>query len=387
MHIVEIPSFFPPYGGEFCLEQAGALQRRGHQVGIVSNVQLSVKRSLPAYFSLPYGRQWDEREGMPLYYGYQRGVPRVIRFNVHRWVTIVRSMFGQYVARHGEPDVLHAHCAKWAGYAAMLLGREWHIPDVITEHMPLWNYQEEFGPAPSKAWQVSLLREAYEQAACVIGVSEELQDDLSCYFGRNYRYAFISNLIDTRFYHYQPRQRAAGEPFRFVCPAIYTWRKGYDVLLAAMGRMRHSHVELHVAGSGTDGKAFRHLLDGSTVAGRVTVHGALDKTQMRDLLWQCHAVALATRGEVQPLSLLEAMSTGIPYVSTQAVPRCERCEGTRVVPVDDVEAFAAAMDAIVDNSAVDGKAISEWVKRMASEEIVAAQIESVLQAAVSASAR
>ena len=30
-------------------------------------------------------------------------------------------MFREYVRRHGRPDVLHAHCCKWAGYAAMLI--------------------------------------------------------------------------------------------------------------------------------------------------------------------------------------------------------------------------------------------------------------------------
>ena len=30
MHILEIPSFLPPYGGYFCIEQAKALLSRGH---------------------------------------------------------------------------------------------------------------------------------------------------------------------------------------------------------------------------------------------------------------------------------------------------------------------------------------------------------------------
>ena len=41
MHILEIPSFFTPYGGEFCLDQAKALKAVGHEVRILSNVQLA----------------------------------------------------------------------------------------------------------------------------------------------------------------------------------------------------------------------------------------------------------------------------------------------------------------------------------------------------------
>ncbi len=44
MHILEIPSFFPPYGGEFCLEQSKALQQLGHEVRILSRVQLGITK-------------------------------------------------------------------------------------------------------------------------------------------------------------------------------------------------------------------------------------------------------------------------------------------------------------------------------------------------------
>ena len=44
MHILEIPSFFIPYGGEFCIEQSRALTMIGHEVRIMANVYLSVKR-------------------------------------------------------------------------------------------------------------------------------------------------------------------------------------------------------------------------------------------------------------------------------------------------------------------------------------------------------
>jgi glycosyltransferase involved in cell wall biosynthesis len=302
--------------------------------------------------------------------------------NMRIWVNTVKQMYDEYVEQYGHPDVLHAHCAKWAGYVAMLISREQHIPYVVTEHMPLWNYEQELGPAPSTAWQVALLRESYEQAARVICVSEEQADDLAKYFGHHFCSKFISNLIDTDFFSYKDRPRTDGEPFRFICPAVFLARKGYDVLLTAFDRMTHKNVELHVVGCGTDSKDFGKLLSTSNAANRVVVHGAQDKTAVRELFWKCNAVALATRGEVQPLVLLEGMSTGLPYVSTTVVPRCERFDdSSRVVPVDDVDAFAKAMDEMVE-SKVDGSILSQHVKEMAALEVVSHQIESVLMAAV-----
>ena len=145
MHILEIPSFFTPYGGEFCLEQAKALKAQGNEVRILSNVQLSIKKSFKYFLFSPYARFTENIEGIVVYRSYQHGVPKLIHFNVNRWVSIVRSMFKQYVDRYGKPNILHAHCCKWAGYAAMLISNEYGIPYVITEHLSSMLYEKEFG--------------------------------------------------------------------------------------------------------------------------------------------------------------------------------------------------------------------------------------------------
>ena len=181
MHILEIPSFFPPYGGWFCLDQAKALKALGHEVRILSNVQLGASVGLRDFLKLPYGRFEHEMSGITIYQSYQRGLPKAIRYNVDRWVSIVQSMFKDYIARYGCPQLLHAHCAKWAGYAAMLISKAHGIPYVITEHLPLMLLEDEFGKAPSTAWQIPLLKQAYELADRVIPVSEELVDDIACY--------------------------------------------------------------------------------------------------------------------------------------------------------------------------------------------------------------
>ena len=116
MHILEIPSFFPPYGGLFCLEQSKALAALGHEVRILSNVQLGITIGWKDYLTQPWRRYEHVMDGITVYQSYQRGIPKVIRPNVDRWVSVVRSMFVEYMAKYGRPDILHAHCAKWAGY-------------------------------------------------------------------------------------------------------------------------------------------------------------------------------------------------------------------------------------------------------------------------------
>lgn len=374
MHILEIPSFFPPYGGLFCLDQAKALADLGHEVRILSNVQLGVTIGWKDYLTLPWHRYEHEMEGITVCQSYQRGIPRVVRPNVKRWVSIVHSMFRDYIAKYGIPDILHAHCAKWAGYAAMQLSEEYGIPYVITEHLSILIFKEEFVAAPSKAWQIPLLTEAYNKADLVIPVSEELVDSLSCYFGKDYRWQAISNIIDMDFFHYQQRPLIQDRPFRFCCLANYWSLKGYDILFDAFRRLRTMGVkaELHIAGRGTDSPACRQQLS----EGMFT-HGLLDKSGVRNLLYQCDALVLASRSEVQGLVLLEAMSTGVPVISTEAIPASVRMtEGAVYVSINDVGALVNAMRETMRHQ-YDSQALSAQVATFASPEVIGKKIESV----------
>ena len=379
MHILEIPSFFTPYGGEFCLEQAKALKALGHEVRILSNVQLGITIGGKDFLVLPSCRFEHERDGITIYQSYQRGLPRMVHHNVMRWVDIVCSMFTEYVAKYGKPDILHAHCAKWAGYAAMIISREYGIPYVITEHLPKLILEPELGPAPSTAWQVPLLKEAYHEAAQVITVSDELVDELADYFGHDFCHVTISNVVDTDFYAFKKRQPLDGRPFVFCCPAIFNHRKGYDVLFEALAKLTETetNVVLHIAGMGTDSKACIQMIKRYGVQNKVICHGRIDANEMRALYDQSDALVMASRSEAQPLVLLEAMSTGIPVIATTCVPKSVRIEGgCTVVPVDNAEALCVAMKQVMACE-FDGKTVSDAVKRMSAPQVVAQKLENL----------
>lgn len=383
MHILEIPSFFTPYGGEFCLEQAKALKALGHEVRILSNVQLGITIGGKDFLVLPSCRFEHERDGITIYQSYQRGLPRMVHHNVMRWVDIVCSMFTEYVAKYGKPDILHAHCAKWAGYAAMIISREYGIPYVITEHLPKLILEPELGPAPSTAWQVPLLKEAYHEADQVITVSDELVAELADYFGHDFCHVTISNVVDTDFYAFKKRQLLDGRPFVFCCPAVFNHRKGYDVLFKAFALLAKvcSETELHIAGRGTDSKDCRKLMRFYGLKGNVTCHGALDAEGMKRLYYQSDALVLATRNESQGLVIAEAMSTGIPAISTQGVPKSMQLDaGFRYVPVGDAEALMKEMQKAVGRPVTEeeGRHLAELVERRFAPSVIGAQIAEVM---------
>ena len=156
---------------------------------------------------------------------------------------------------------------------------------------------------------------------------------------------------------------------------------GVDSSVTALMLKEQGHdAELRIAGRKSDTKSFRAQLS----EGMASL-GQLSKEQIRDLLYESDALVLASRSEVQPLVLLEAMATGIPVIATTCIPQNLRIEGgCTIVPIDDVEALSAAMKQVMEKPFNDGLKLSEQVKAMASPKAVGGKLEMLFRNILSA---
>jgi glycosyltransferase involved in cell wall biosynthesis len=374
MHILEIPSFFPPHGGLFCLDQAKALKGRGHEVRILACVQLGATLDRSFYLKAPAGYWWEEMDGIEVFRHYHRDIPKMVGLNTRLWIRQVQKMFDKYVRQYGAPDIIHAHCCKNAGIAATKIGKTAGCPVFITEHLSKRLFEKDFGTGWTRhRWMKDLIVRAYQDATCVIPVAEELVADLAPFFGKDYRYQAVSNVIDVDFYAYTDRMPTEGRPFRFCClgnaNGASLYLKGYDVLSQSFKQM--NGCELHIAGRDTQSAEMKQLFPTHT-----TLHGEIDKNGVRQLLYDCDALVLPSRSEAQPLVLLEAMSTGIPVVSTEITPQSERIPGACLIAkTGDADSLAEKMRECMD--ICQSQRFSEAVRAIAAPETVAAQLEEV----------
>jgi glycosyltransferase involved in cell wall biosynthesis len=147
---------------------------------------------------------------------------------------------------------------------------------------------------------------------------------------------------------------------------------------------KHPEVELYIAGDDTDGRVCRSDINRLSCASQVHTCGVLDKETVRSLLYHCDALVLATRDETQGLVLLEAMSTGIPVVTTEAVPQNVRIDkGCIVAPIEDAKAIAEGMCEVMQLSAKVGEDVSRFVRERTSPSVIAQQIDAVMSECVS----
>lgn len=386
MHILELPSFFPPYGGLFCLDQSKALAMQGNTVRIAACVNLSAKLSPRLYFAARRNAYMSDMDGIEVMRRDLRGIPFFARPCAMHWVKATGRLVDNYVDKYGKPDIIHAHCCKWAGYVAMKAARKYGVPYVITEHLPLEILSREFGPKGKDAWQVALLKEAYESADMVVPVSEEWVDYTADFFGRDYRWRFVSNTIDVDFFAYKERKERLNRKFTLCCVADFILRKGYDILLPAVRMVVDRYgvdVDLSIVGNNTDSAEMKNMVARYGLENNTRLCGRQNKEGVRKVLYSSDCLVLATRSEVQPLVLLEAMSTGIPVVSTEAIPRSERINGgCFICGIDDVEGLARQIYNVSSLENFDGRWLSEKICAMASPQAVGKKLHEIFSGIV-----
>ena len=130
--------------------------------------------------------------------------------------------------------------------------------------------------------------------------------------------------------------------------------KGHDVLLRAFAEVKRSHPQwrLTILGEGPERNALERLADELGVREQVSLPGYAE--DVNAILAEAGIFVLSSRFEGFPNALVEAMAMGTAPISTDCDfgPRDIIADGEDglLVPVDDVEALAAALDRLMDDA-------------------------------------
>jgi glycosyltransferase involved in cell wall biosynthesis len=136
-------------------------------------------------------------------------------------------------------------------------------------------------------------------------------------------------------------------PFRIAMLGnILIKKKGYDVLLsvAELLRERGERIIINVVGRDDSGGKFQALVAEKQLSEWIKYHGPEDNPL--EFLSQNHAFLLLSRYEGTPNALLEAMSVGLPCISTRVGDLSEQFrsgEHLELIPVCDAELAVSAI--------------------------------------------
>lgn len=183
------------------------------------------------------------------------------------------------------------------------------------------------------------------------------------------------------------RQPLSPGPRRFLLVARLLRDKGVREYFAAAAQIRATHpgAQCHLVGpldsnpSAVTAQELQEAVD----SGAVVYHGAVK--DVRPFLRDCHVYVLPSYREGMPRSVLEALATGRPIITTDA-PGCRETVESGVngvlVPVGDAHALADAMGRYVGLDAASLEAQADSSRRLAERRFAVEQVNADILAAL-----
>ncbi len=378
MHVLILPSGYSdpghPRRAIFVAEQADALRRSGLHVGVAYVECRRLHSFHPRQLvESHFQTEFQVENDLPTLR--MRGWNPAPQYTVGGliWAAFCRRLVKSYVARQGRPDLIHAHCGLWAGVVASRIREELGIPYVVTEH---WTWILR-GAVPRTS--AGYLRRAYTRADSVIAVSSALAEAARSYAPES-QPVVIPNVVDTDFFVPPPEPRSS-VPFRFVAVGGLTPRKGFDVLIRAFASAfgRDEGAMLHIGGGGAERGALESLIDALGLTGRVRLLGELTREQVRTAMWEANAFVCASHHETFGVVLIEALSTGIPVVSTRCGGPEEIVDPEVGLLVDrgDVAQLAAALQRIREEHPYSADRLREFARVRYGRDTITTAIQGV----------
>lgn len=360
------PTEANPMSGNFEAVQARALAKRGHDVTVIYIQKKSI-----AHFFQSKDVRYKEIDGITVLSSSvtlaeipKLGITKYNNCDLRIRQRAFARVYEYYRKMKGDADVIHAHYLNQA-YDCKAVLEKYHIPFIITEHWSKMN-------SDTVDSRIVKLAKAYQWADKVICVSSALSDSLKKKFG--VESTVLHNMVSDRFFD---RFGADNVPkndknTRFVSVGSLVEGKGFDVLIRAFQKSAHlSECQLTIIGGGPEENNLNKLIERFGLKGRVVLTGRKPPEEVSEWLSQADCFVLTSRGETFGVVYIEAMAKGRPVIATI-------CGGPEafvndkngiLVPVDDVDATARAIDYMVENKArYDSEGIRQYCYEHFSEE-------------------
>jgi len=177
-------------------------------------------------------------------------------------------------------------------------------------------------------------------------------------------YAVAAERITVALPGSEPRAKArngrAG-PLALIAVGAVVRRKGYDVLIDALARLRDLPWRMTIAGDRTRSPATVATLEAAVrrhaLADRIDLAGAVDDARLAALYADADLFVLPSRFEGYGMAFAEAIAHGLPVIGTTAgaIPDTVPEGAGILVPPDDAAALARALRRLITDGGERGR--------------------------------
>ncbi len=359
------PTKEQPLEGVFVRDYAKTVQVSGdvevlHCVGPDPNIS--------RLFRLEKETDLDLTGGIPTYRVWYRPVPiPKLWYAIYLWSIL--QAYRQIVSHGFHPEIIHAHIYE-AGVPAVLIGKLFKLPVVVTEHTSAFLKKRIRGLG---AWTA---RFALEEADMVLPVSKSLQKAIEAY-GIRARFQVVPNVVDISLFKPGSSTRSENGIKRLLCVGLLnpSHIKGVPYLLKALALLQECREDWHldIVGDGPARADYERLKSELALGDRVIFHGAKTKEDVAGFMRQADLFVLPSLFETFSLATAEALAVGTPVLATHCGGPEEFItdEVGLLVPPGNITALRTGLDFMLDHlENYSDERISSYARQQFSPEIV-----------------
>lgn len=268
-----------------------------------------------------------------------------------------------------EPDVIHVQTPLGIGLGAIAAAKKCNVPLVATNHTMSENFIDNLRLlAPfAKPLDVVLRRYGEWFYSHARHVTMPTQAAIKMLKPDDFRKptSAISNGIDLSRFH--PGDAPEGFRERFGIPrqipvVLYVGRLDVEKHLSVLVHAAHGILEgrafhLVIVGFGVDRDHLEHLADSLGMQSHITFTGKIDEEDKPDFFRMAAVFAMPSPAELQSISTLEAMASGLPVVAVNTGALWELCEDGHnglLFDLDDADGLGHGLARILDDPELAG---------------------------------
>jgi glycosyltransferase involved in cell wall biosynthesis len=364
VRILIVTELWPPASGSFVFEQVESIAKFVSTtvavlVPLVPNLSRYRSQRSP-HTNKPFGPcQIPELgQGVTVYYLRYKTIPELSRY-LDSWQAW-RAL--QHFLDHQRErfDLIQAHFAYTAGFAAASAGQRFHIPVIVTVHGSDINYYTRRNP---RNWVAAIFTICgLRHATAIIAVSEDLKQKVAALGVPEHRITVLPAGIPESLFFPRGEKRALRRQLQlpendilFLYVGNFVRVKGLEFLLKAFARVhtRLPQATLLMVGDGEAEAALKQLANTIGIDQHIIWAGRKLHAEIPFWMSAADLLVLPSLSEGYGLVLVEALACGTPVIASRVggIPEILISpDFGEMAPPGDSEALAQAMLAATEKT-------------------------------------
>ncbi len=243
------------------------------------------------------------------------------------------------------PEIIHAHVYT-AGLPALILGRLYGIPVVLSEH---WS---KFPLRRLNVFEKILAKFVMNRVDIILPVSDSLKGTL-CSYGIKRKFKIVANVVDTSLFYPTEKTQKRNHEKKILFVGSLSPIKGLPHLFHALSKLGERRTDWHldIVGEGSAREEYEHMVASLGLDHKITFHGLRPKREIAEFMRQADFFVLPSLWENLPCVIIEAMASGLPIVSTDAggIPELINAETGILVPPGDATRLSEALGLMIES--------------------------------------